>query len=215
MVTPEDSGLYEDWSEDGSFDELINVEENGNSLLAIGKDGNHEPHIYSTSSRNPFSNGVPAPPESPTLSGLTPKTQSRPSTRVINHAPGWTMFENLYMSNGTLYIVTSPDEEQSPLAFDGGLLKAEWEHGFPPRRMMTSTGLPGYATEESVREREPTDKDMAFISREDAERRWGDQIWEIGGNTVRIFPCKLGDLAFTVASSGCLTTRINFWDIFM
>ena len=66
------------------------------------------------------------------------------------------MFENLYMSNGTLYIVTSPDEERSPLAFDRGLLKAGWEHGFPPRRMMISTGLPGYATEESVREREPT-----------------------------------------------------------
>lgn len=48
---------------------------------------------------------------------------------------------------------------------------------------MTSTGLPGYATEESVREREPTDREMSFISREEAERRWGDQVWEVEGNT--------------------------------
>jgi hypothetical protein len=129
---------------------------------------------------------------------MAPKTQSWPSTRVINHAPGWTMFKNLYMSNGTLFIVISPHDELSPLGLDRGMPRAGWEHGFPLRRMMTSTGAPGYATEESVRAREPTDKDMSFISSEDAERRWGDRIWEISGNTVRIFLLRVAQFVLTV-----------------
>jgi hypothetical protein len=47
-----------------------------------------------------------------------------PSTRVLGHAPGWTLFDNLYMHNGTLLIIS--DEPVS---------------SFPERRLMTSTGL--------------------------------------------------------------------------
>lgn len=46
-----------------------------------------------------------------------------PSTTVLAHHDGWTLFENLYMFDGTLLIVS--DEESS---------------SFPQRRLMTSTG---------------------------------------------------------------------------
>jgi hypothetical protein len=48
-----------------------------------------------------------------------------PTTTVLAHHDGWTLFENLYMFNGTLLIVS--DEE--------------WTL-FPDRRLMTSTGKP-------------------------------------------------------------------------
>ena len=98
------------------------------------------------------------------------------------------MFDNLYMSKGTLFVVTSPDDPPNPLGFVNGAVKEGWENGFPSRRFMTSTGLPGYATEESIWEREPTDKDLSFISKDEAERRWGDQVWEVSGNTVSSTP---------------------------
>lgn len=109
-----------------------------------------------------------------------------PKTRVLNHAPGWTMFENLYMSNGTLFIVA--DKHEEPYEWDSDRESVEgWEKGFPPRRMMTSTGLWGYATAESIREREPTDRDMSFISPEEAAQKWNDRVWEIEGHTVGLF----------------------------
>jgi len=68
------------------------------------------------------------------------------------------------MSNGTLYIVRNcprSDEEGDFTAVD------QW----PLVRMVTSTGSPGYATEESIREREPTDEDMTFITPAEAAFR--------------------------------------------
>lgn len=32
--------------------------------------------------------------------------QSNERTVLVNHQPGWTIFENLYLYNGTLYSVT-------------------------------------------------------------------------------------------------------------
>ena len=98
-------------------------------------------------------------------------------TKILAHAPGWTIFRNLYMSNGTLYIVRNDplnDEEGDFAAVD------QW----PLVRMMTSTGLPGYATEESIREREPTDKDMAFITQAEAVTRWGERVYTVSGTSV-------------------------------
>ena len=99
-------------------------------------------------------------------------------TKILAHAPGWTIFRNLYMSNGTLYIVRDDplnDEEGDFVALD------QW----PLVRMMTSTGLPGYATEESIREREPTDRDMAFITPAEAASRWGENVYTVSGTSVR------------------------------
>ena len=97
-----------------------------------------------------------------------------PSTSITYHAPGWTLFRDLYMSNGTLYIISS---DQS---------------SFPEIRMMTSTGLPAFNTPENVEAREPTVANMAFIAPEEAHRRWGGdalraekpRILSVEGNTV-------------------------------
>ena len=83
--------------------------------------------------------------------------RSESGTKILAHAPGWTIFRNLYMSNGTLYIV----REDLLNGEEGDFVPVEH---WPLVRMMTSTGLPGYANEESIREREPTDQDMAFIT---------------------------------------------------
>lgn len=101
--------------------------------------------------------------------------EKQPRTKVINHAPGWTMFDNIYMSAGTMFVVA--DAEQEMVEKDG------WYNGYPLRRMMISTGKPAYATEESMKEREPSDKDLFFISREEAVSRWGDQVYEIEGHS--------------------------------
>ena len=103
------------------------------------------------------------------------------NTEILAHAPGWTIFRNLYMSNGTLYIVRNDplnDEEGDFAAVD------QW----PLVRMMTSTGLPGYATEESIREREPTDRDMAFITQAEAAFRWDENVYTVSGISVSTTP---------------------------
>jgi hypothetical protein len=102
--------------------------------------------------------------------------QDLPSTSVTYHAPGWTLFHNLYMSNGTLYIISS----------DQSL--------FPEIRMMTSTGLPADNTPGNMAAREPTAANMDFITPEEAHRRWGGnaprgekhRVLSVEGNTVSI-----------------------------
>ena len=100
--------------------------------------------------------------------------QDLPSTSVTYHAPGWTLFRHLYMSNGTLYIISS----------DPSL--------FPEIRMMTSTGLPADSTPGNMEAREPTPANMAFITPEEAQKRWGanplrgekHRVLSVEGNTV-------------------------------
>ena len=97
-----------------------------------------------------------------------------PQTELLSHAPGWTIFRNLYMADGTLFIVTpNPDT-------------------FPDIQFMTSTGLPAQNTPESIAERMPTSRDMSLISPEEARQRWGgepstgdpNKIFPIEGSTV-------------------------------
>lgn len=104
------------------------------------------------------------------------KRQGLPHTTLRAHAPGWTIFENLYMSNGTLLILTSTPKD------------------FPEIRMMTSTGLEAENTPENIATREPTRENMDFVTPEDALERWGgepekritNRVWTIEGNTVRV-----------------------------
>ncbi|KAF8063985.1 hypothetical protein FPV67DRAFT_1563106 [Lyophyllum atratum] len=96
-----------------------------------------------------------------------------PHTSIISHAPGWTLFRNLYMSDGTLYILSS-------------------NRSFPEIRMMTSTGLAALNTAENIASREPTAQNMDYITPEQARRRWGDssdrgeknRVLSVEGNTV-------------------------------
>ena len=114
--------------------------------------------------------GTPPLPESP-VDILT----TLPETEMVGHAPGWTIFKNLYMSNGTFYVVT--DKRRSE---------------FPELPYILSYPIPALATPENIQARLPTDQDMDFISTREALRRWGplrhgekNRIWPISGNTVR------------------------------
>ena len=97
-----------------------------------------------------------------------------PHTSIIAHAPGWTLFRNLYMSNGTLYLLSSDNSS------------------FPDIRMMTSTGLPAQNTPENIALREPTPSNMDYLTPEEALARWGgdvergekNRVWSVDGNTV-------------------------------
>ncbi|KAL6310307.1 hypothetical protein BKA93DRAFT_6846 [Sparassis latifolia] len=97
-----------------------------------------------------------------------------PETTISSHAPGWTLFHNLYMSNGTLYIVSSQPSS-----------------AFPDIRLMTSTGLPAENTPENIAARIPTAENMDFLTPAEARSRWGgdsdrwerNRVWSVEGNT--------------------------------
>jgi hypothetical protein len=116
----------------------------------------------------------PPSPPSPPPSISPDLDREMPHTELVSHAPGWTIFRNLYMAGGTLFILT-PNPES-----------------FPDIKFMTSTGLPAVNSPESIAERMPTARDLAFISPEEAHRRWGgdhstrelNRIFPIGGSTV-------------------------------
>ncbi|KDR75372.1 hypothetical protein GALMADRAFT_268911 [Galerina marginata CBS 339.88] len=101
-----------------------------------------------------------------------------PETSLVAHAPGWTLFQNLYMSNGTLYIVASELNNAT----------------FPEIRMMTSTGLLAENSPENIAMREPTDREMQTITPQVAALKWGgndadnsrNRIWSIEGNTLLV-----------------------------
>lgn len=113
-----------------------------------------------------------------------PSTSSQPaikhgmasltSTTILAHAPGWTLFRNIYMMNGTLFIVTDQPFK------------------FPEIRMMTSTGLEAINSPENIALREPTADNMAFLSPDEARTLWGDgediRVWTVQGNTVSKLP---------------------------
>ncbi|OCH86377.1 hypothetical protein OBBRIDRAFT_890539 [Obba rivulosa] len=97
-----------------------------------------------------------------------------PETTIVAHAPGWTLFRNLYMSNGTLFIVSSEPPSR-----------------FPDIRLITSTGLAAENTPENIAARMPTAQDMDFLTPAQARARWGgnpdrwerNRVWSVEGNT--------------------------------
>ncbi|CAL1708029.1 unnamed protein product [Somion occarium] len=99
-----------------------------------------------------------------------------PETTIMSHAPGWTVFENLYMSNGTLFIVSSHPPSS-----------------FPDIQYITSTGLAAENTPENIAARMPTSANMDFITPEQARDRWGplepegkNRVWSVEGNTFLV-----------------------------
>lgn len=147
------------------------------------------PHLHEFSSIN--FNDIRVPRPAPTiLDSWHPPQQCNPpspipnlrheipQTELVSHAPGWTIFRNLYMADGTLFIVTSNPES------------------IPSIELMTSTGLPALNTPESIAERMPTARDMAIITPQEAHRRWGGQsrtelnsVFPVEGSTVRLTHC--------------------------
>ncbi|PPR02525.1 hypothetical protein CVT24_001951 [Panaeolus cyanescens] len=118
--------------------------------------------------------GKAAAASRPTSHAIGPHSKL-PRTKLLAHAPGWTLFKDLYMSNGTIFIVADESERMR----------------FPEIRMMTSTGLEAENTPENIAAREPTTQDMSFISYREAVARWGapdkqsvNRVWTVEGNTM-------------------------------
>ncbi|KAJ7016649.1 hypothetical protein C8F04DRAFT_1280915 [Mycena alexandri] len=81
-----------------------------------------------------------------------------PVTSLVAHAPGWTLFKNLYMSNGTFIIVSD-----TPLEF-------------PEIRLMTSNPAKAENNPENIALREPKPWSMVIVSAAEARHRWGDDV---------------------------------------
>ena len=81
-------------------------------------------------------------------------------------ALGWTVFDNLYVANGTVFVVTDNPEI------------------IPPRDELISTGIELKNDPESVAARLPTNQEMRIISVEEARNLFGDGATLIDGVTV-------------------------------
>ncbi|KAG8878864.1 hypothetical protein FRB97_002151 [Tulasnella sp. 331] len=132
-----------------------------------------EPKEPKTCSLEAIRQDLPLAPRNCTalhVASFSPTTgeTTRPNTKLIRHAPGWTTFENLYMSNGTLYIVTSD--------------RSEW----PASRYMISFPMIALNNPENIQAREPTPKLVSFITPREAESRWGDRVLEVKDWTFMI-----------------------------
>ncbi|GJF00117.1 hypothetical protein PsYK624_163960 [Phanerochaete sordida] len=92
-------------------------------------------------------------------------------TVIESHAPGWTVFTNLYMSNGTLFVISSRPSSE-----------------FPDIRLITSTGLPAENTPENIAARMPTAKDIDFITPTEARARWGASLDLAESHRNRVYP---------------------------
>lgn len=86
-------------------------------------------------------------------------------TEVLGHAPGWTIFDQVYLWNGTWFIVSNKPSK------------------IPLLRLMTSTGAEIWNTEESIAGREPTDNDMKIIFPSEAKKLWGHSASRVSGTT--------------------------------
>ncbi|KAJ7288263.1 hypothetical protein C8J57DRAFT_1459857 [Mycena rebaudengoi] len=119
---------------------------------------------------------APQPSTSSTAPSPVDLASNLPATSLVDHAPGWTLFRNLYMANGSLLILSDTPSD------------------FPQIRMMTSTGLPAENDPENIASREPTPNEMDIISAAEARRRWatGDEqgrrhrVSTVEGNTVLV-----------------------------
>ncbi|KAL5492147.1 hypothetical protein ACEPAI_3594 [Sanghuangporus weigelae] len=74
-----------------------------------------------------------------------------PETEMLHHSPGWTIFDRLYIYNGTIYIVTSSPES------------------IPGLMYITSSGYDMHNGREEVLKRRPTDKDIRVVSPSEAQ----------------------------------------------
>ena len=128
--------------------------------------------------RNHGKGGEPSSP--PPVTAVTPVDvlTTIPETEIVQHAPGWTVFKNLYMSNGTFFVVSDKPRSE-----------------FPELLYILSVPIPALNTPENIQARLPTELEMDFIGTADARWRWGpvsfgqkNRIWPIAGSTVRVLP---------------------------
>ncbi|KAG8997402.1 hypothetical protein FRB94_007679 [Tulasnella sp. JGI-2019a] len=92
----------------------------------------------------------------------------RPLTKLVRNAPGWTIMENLYISNGTLFIITSEPND------------------WPESHFIINVALPLEGGVEEEKKREPTPHTISLITPSEAEALWGDRIWGVEDWTFMI-----------------------------
>ncbi|KZP34298.1 hypothetical protein FIBSPDRAFT_719926 [Athelia psychrophila] len=98
-----------------------------------------------------------------------------PETTVVSHAPGWTLFKDVYMAGGTLFVVSSAPKST-----------------FPEARYMISNPLEALNTPENIAAREPSDSNICWLSPETAKSWWGgnvkfgerNRVWSVEGGTL-------------------------------
>ncbi|KZV88446.1 hypothetical protein EXIGLDRAFT_772726 [Exidia glandulosa HHB12029] len=89
-----------------------------------------------------------------------------PHTTILQHAPGWTLFENVYMSNGTLFIVLPPTHTNRT--------------DLPPIRKMISRRM---RVGDRYIDREPDERTMQYVTLDAARSRWTRGTWSVEGTT--------------------------------
>jgi hypothetical protein len=100
---------------------------------------------------------------------VCPQQHKHPFSKLISRQ-GWTIFDKMYILNGTVYLVT--DEPDT----------------FPDRKFMTSSGVNISNSPEMVAARVPSDKDMRIISTAEAKKLFGTGANRVQGVTVRLLP---------------------------
>ncbi|TFY74287.1 hypothetical protein EWM64_g9724, partial [Hericium alpestre] len=105
-------------------------------------------------------------PECPGARGPFPAHESSRTSQVVSSVlrqkylltvvlAGWTTFDNLYLLNGTLYLVTNEP------------------HIIPDRKFMISKGIPIENGAEAEAARLPSDREMQIITQDEAKKLFG------------------------------------------
>ncbi|KIJ65844.1 hypothetical protein HYDPIDRAFT_27072 [Hydnomerulius pinastri MD-312] len=88
-----------------------------------------------------------------------------PTTNIVSHVPGWTIFDNLFVLNGTVYIVTDEPDK------------------VPSLETMTSTAVKIDNGAVAVASRLPTDREIRVVSTDEARVLFGAGADLIDGTT--------------------------------
>lgn len=115
-----------------------------------------------------------------------------PSSLIHCYNLGWTILDNVYMHNGTLYIVrddTRPTE-------------------FPPRHLMISDGS-RRLDDQPDEDRAPSDLNMKFLNSTEARAMFGKFANRLEGTSVSAYFKRSASRLTTSVFSLCLTTTSN------
>ena len=85
---------------------------------------------------------------------------------------GWTIFDNLFLLNGTVFVVSDDPES------------------VPDRKTITSTGITIQNGPEAIAARLPTDREFRVITVDEAQDLFGTSADLVDGTTVRRCSCK-------------------------
>jgi hypothetical protein len=97
---------------------------------------------------------------------VVPVVEGHEPPKLTGYLSGWTIFDKLYLLNGTLYLVS---DEPSKI---------------PARSLMISTGIPIENGPIEQAKQVPTDREMQIISRRDAKALFGLDAELIEGVSV-------------------------------